>query len=97
MAGRMVAGEHVAMMVARGQGIVYYGHRGLYLTIIDVGPAGPLTVEADRPASVVINDLGGSRDGSGAGTSMADDVVKEIKDGSVCLSKSADEAKRLWQ
>ena len=30
-------------------------------------------------ASVVVNDLGGSRDGSGAGASMADHVVAEIK------------------
>jgi uncharacterized protein (AIM24 family) len=48
MAGRMMAGEQVAMMVAQGQGTVHYGYRGLHLTIIDVGPAGPLTVEADR-------------------------------------------------
>ena len=30
-------------------------------------------------ASLVINDLGGSRDGSGSGTNMADSVVEEIK------------------
>jgi NAD(P)-dependent dehydrogenase (short-subunit alcohol dehydrogenase family) len=35
---------------------------------------------AKEGASVVVNDLGGSRDGSGAGHSMADQVVKEIKD-----------------
>ncbi len=35
---------------------------------------------AREGASVVINDLGGSRDGTGAGHNMADDVVKEIKD-----------------
>ena len=35
---------------------------------------------AKEGASVVVNDLGGSRDGTGAGHSMADDVVKEIKD-----------------
>ena len=34
---------------------------------------------AEQGASVVVNDLGGSRDGTGAGTSMADDVVNEIK------------------
>ena len=33
---------------------------------------------ASRGARVVVNDLGGSRDGSGAGSEMADDVVKEI-------------------
>jgi NAD(P)-dependent dehydrogenase (short-subunit alcohol dehydrogenase family) len=35
---------------------------------------------AKEGASVVVNDLGGSRDGTGAGHNMADDVVKEIKD-----------------
>ncbi len=34
---------------------------------------------ASRGAKVVVNDLGGSRDGTGAGTSMADQVVQEIK------------------
>jgi len=33
---------------------------------------------AKRGAKVVVNDLGGAADGSGAGTSMADQVVKEI-------------------
>ncbi|GGL10070.1 SDR family NAD(P)-dependent oxidoreductase [Nocardia jinanensis] len=32
-------------------------------------------------AKVVVNDLGGARDGSGAGTSMADAVVEEIRAG----------------
>lgn len=31
-------------------------------------------------AKVVVNDLGGARDGSGAGSAMADQVVAEIKD-----------------
>jgi NAD(P)-dependent dehydrogenase (short-subunit alcohol dehydrogenase family) len=34
---------------------------------------------ADNGALVVINDLGGARDGSGSGTSMADLVVEEIR------------------
>ncbi|HSV40683.1 MAG TPA: SDR family NAD(P)-dependent oxidoreductase [Nocardioidaceae bacterium] len=34
---------------------------------------------AAEGAKVVVNDLGGSRDGSGAGTSMADAVVEEIQ------------------
>jgi len=34
---------------------------------------------AQEGASVVVNDLGGSRDGTGAGSSMADNVVEEIK------------------
>src|SRR6201985_3928992 len=35
---------------------------------------------AREGASVVVNDLGGSREGTGAGHNMADQVVKEIKD-----------------
>jgi NAD(P)-dependent dehydrogenase (short-subunit alcohol dehydrogenase family) len=35
---------------------------------------------AKEGASVVVNDLGGARDGTGAGHSMADQVVSEIKD-----------------
>ncbi len=35
---------------------------------------------AQRGAKVVVNDLGGSRDGTGAGSDMADSVVQEIKD-----------------
>jgi len=38
-----------------------------------------LTLAAEG-ASVIVNDLGGSRDGTGAGHNMADEVVKEIKD-----------------
>jgi NAD(P)-dependent dehydrogenase (short-subunit alcohol dehydrogenase family) len=35
---------------------------------------------AHEGASVVVNDLGGARDGTGAGSAMADQVVAEIKD-----------------
>lgn len=35
---------------------------------------------AREGASVVVNDLGGARDGTGTGHNMADQVVKEIKD-----------------
>jgi NAD(P)-dependent dehydrogenase (short-subunit alcohol dehydrogenase family) len=34
---------------------------------------------ASRGAKVVVNDLGGSRDGTGGGSAMADQVVEEIK------------------
>ena len=34
---------------------------------------------AQEGASVIVNDLGGARDGTGGGTSMADSVVEEIK------------------
>lgn len=36
---------------------------------------------AREGASVVVNDLGGSRDGTGGGSAMADQVVAEIRDG----------------
>ncbi|MEJ3654694.1 AIM24 family protein [Actinomycetes bacterium KLBMP 9759] len=55
MAGRMMAGEQVQMMAAHGTGKVYYGYRGLYVTIIDVDGSGPLSVEADR---LVAHDAG---------------------------------------
>jgi uncharacterized protein (AIM24 family) len=48
LAGRAVAGEHVAMMVAQGNGKVYYGYNGLYVTVIELDGTGSLTVEADR-------------------------------------------------
>lgn len=35
---------------------------------------------AGEGASVVVNDLGGARDGTGAGSAMADEVVAEIRD-----------------
>ena len=34
---------------------------------------------AKHGAAVVVNDLGGARDGTGGGNSMADGVVEEIK------------------
>ena len=34
---------------------------------------------AKEGAKVIVNDLGGSRDGTGAGNSMADEVVSEIQ------------------
>ncbi|MDJ0468525.1 AIM24 family protein [Rhodococcoides fascians] len=48
MAGRMMAGEHVAMMAAEGQGEVFYGHAGLYVEVIHLDGSSMLTVEADR-------------------------------------------------
>jgi uncharacterized protein (AIM24 family) len=52
MAGRMVRGEQVSMMVAQSNstvgGTVYYGFRGMYVTIIELDGTGPLSVEADR-------------------------------------------------
>ncbi|MEH6796647.1 MAG: AIM24 family protein [Rhodococcus sp. (in: high G+C Gram-positive bacteria)] len=47
-AGRMMAGEHVAMMAAEGQGEVFYGHAGLYIEVIHLDGSSMLTVEADR-------------------------------------------------
>mgnify|MGYP001238160729 FL=1 len=48
MAGRMMSGEHVAMMGAEGQGEVFYGHAGLYVDVIHLDGSSMLTVEADR-------------------------------------------------
>ncbi|OZE34530.1 MULTISPECIES: AIM24 family protein [unclassified Rhodococcus (in: high G+C Gram-positive bacteria)] len=48
MTGRMMAGEHVAMMAAEGQGEVFYGHAGLYIEVIHLDGSSMLTVEADR-------------------------------------------------
>lgn len=52
--------------------------------IVVTGAGGGLGKEyaqllASAGAKVVVNDLGGARDGTGAGTSMADDVVAEIR------------------
>ncbi|GAC1656202.1 MAG: SDR family oxidoreductase [Mycobacterium sp.] len=53
--------------------------------IVVTGAGGGLGSEyalalAEEGASVVVNELGGARDGTGAGHSMADEVVKEIRD-----------------
>lgn len=44
---RTVAGEQVPMMVAEGRGTVYYGHRGLHVSLVTL-TGETLTVEADR-------------------------------------------------
>ena len=46
---------------------------------------------ARRGAKVVVNDLGGARDGSGAGSAMADQVVAEITDAGGQASASYDD------
>jgi uncharacterized protein (AIM24 family) len=49
MAGRMIAGEHEATMVAQGSGTVHYGFRGIETHVVDVGAlGGQLRVEASR-------------------------------------------------
>lgn len=48
MAGRMMRGEQVSQMVAQGSGTVYYGFRGMYVTIVELDGSGPISVEADR-------------------------------------------------
>ena len=59
---------------------------------------------AKEGASIVVNDLGGSVDGTGAGGTMADQVVAEIEaaggkavanHGNVTLAEDADSMSRL--
>lgn len=47
MAGAMFAGESNKMMAAEGQGTVFYGYKGLHVTVINL-TGDSLTVEADR-------------------------------------------------
>jgi uncharacterized protein (AIM24 family) len=47
MVGRAMSGESVKMMAGEGTGLVYYGWRGLYVSVIDL-TGDSLTVEADR-------------------------------------------------
>jgi len=47
MAGRAMAGEHEAMMAARGRGVVHYGRAGLHVTVVQLNGQ-QLTVEASR-------------------------------------------------
>ncbi|MGU3432276.1 AIM24 family protein [Actinomycetes bacterium M1A6_2h] len=48
VAGRMMSGEHVAMMAAEGHGEVFYGHAGLHTDVITLDGSSVLSVEADR-------------------------------------------------
>ncbi|MEP7766116.1 AIM24 family protein [Sanguibacter sp. 25GB23B1] len=48
MAGRMMQGEHVALMAAQGQGEVFYGREGLRVEIVQMDGTQVLTVEASR-------------------------------------------------
>lgn len=48
MLGRAVAGETVKQMVAEGSGQVFYGYRGLHVTVIELTRGEALQVEADR-------------------------------------------------
>lgn len=47
-AGRMMSGEHVAMMSATGSGEVFYGHAGQHVDVVALDGATQLTAEADR-------------------------------------------------
>jgi len=51
---------------------------------------------AKEGASVVVNDLGGSRDGSGASHSMADKVVDEIKAELAAIYSQRGVGTRFW-
>ena len=47
-AGRMLQGEHVALMSVEGDGEAYFGRAGLHVDIIMVDSGAQLTVEASR-------------------------------------------------
>lgn len=73
--GRSMAGEHEAMMRARGNGEVFYGHGGLHCTVVPVNGQ-QLTVEASRllghttslQSSIVsVMSSGGGGGGGGGG------------------------------
>ena len=74
-AGRMVAGEQVALMVAQGSGTVHYGFRGLQVTVVELDGSGPIQVEAARllghdahlqSTIVMVGQQGGMRGAAGA-------------------------------
>jgi uncharacterized protein (AIM24 family) len=48
VAGRMMQGEHVALMSVQGDGEAHFGRAGLYIDVIMVDAAAQLTVEASR-------------------------------------------------
>lgn len=48
MVGAALSGESNPMMATEGTGKVLYGLRGLYVTVVDLDGASPLTCEADR-------------------------------------------------
>ncbi len=48
MAGRMMSGEHVAMMAAEGHGEVFYGHAGLHVDVVNMQGGQTLSIEASR-------------------------------------------------
>ncbi|GGK53756.1 hypothetical protein GCM10011591_26980 [Nocardia camponoti] len=48
MAGRMMAGEHEATMLAQGNGVVHYGFAGLEVQVVQMQPGAVLRVEASR-------------------------------------------------
>lgn len=48
MAGRAMAGESTALMVAEGVGEVFYGHAGLHVSVVELDGQESLTAEADR-------------------------------------------------
>lgn len=73
MAGRMMAGEHEATMLAQGNGEVHYGFAGLEVQVVQLQPGAMLRVEASRllantaalQSSIV--SVAGSSGGGGGG------------------------------
>lgn len=93
MAGRMLAGEHVAMMVGEGQGTVSYGYLGSHVTIVEltgellqVEAARLLCHDATLSSSIVVLGGGGIRQavrGAVSGQGLATTQLSGV--GSVAL------------
>ena len=48
MVGHALARENSSTMLADGEGTIHYGFRGLHVSVIELEPAGPMSVESDR-------------------------------------------------
>ncbi len=77
---RSLLREASPITVRRGRSVIEFAGQAVVVTGAGRGLGRLYALDlARRGASVVVNDLGGSMDGDGADTSVADDVVEEIR------------------
>jgi len=75
----LLGGAHIFTKEAKMSDITFDGRVAIVTGAgAGIGKAHAMEL-AKRGAKVVVNDLGGARDGSGSGTAAADQVVEEIK------------------